>query len=159
MEYWYWRQNVWLRALTVPYNFDHHLFKMTPSGTSGTHSRPSETVQLTKFCIKTCCRKSQKICLSVPNIWSKLPVKVTCASFSFSLFRCIISWLTSPRSVAPVDYSFAQLLVNLRRHDRDMSHFGCFARMFGRDKQMFCDSQLQVFMQNSVVFGLLHKPL
>ena len=31
-----------------------------------------------------------------------------------------------------------------------MSHPGCFARMFGRDKQMFCDSRLQLFMQNYV---------
>ena len=78
--------------------------------------------------------------IKATQVW---PVTFTCASFSFSSFCCTVSWLTSPRSVAPVDYSFAQLLVNLRRHDRDMSHFGRFARMFGRDKQMFCDSRLQ----------------
>ena len=28
-----------------------------------------------------------------------------------------------------------------------MSHFGCFTRIFGRDKQIFWDSRPQVFMQ------------
>ena len=103
----------------------------------------------TEFCIKTWVNLfvPAKHPIKATKVW---PVTVTCASFSFSSFRCIFSWLTSPRSVAPVDYSFTQLLVNLRRHDRDMPHFGCFAQMFGRDKQMFRDSRLQVFMQNSV---------
>ena len=39
---------------------------------------------------------------------------------------------------------------------RDGSHFGSFVRVFGRDKQIFWDSRLQVFMQNSVVSHCSH---
>ena len=66
------------------------------------------------------------------------------------LRKRIVNWRYRSRGSQPWDDAAKRGEGKWGTSNRDGSHFGSFDRMFGRDKQIFWDSRLQVFMQNSV---------